>query len=88
MCCPDLSAKFLQGLSVELRPYQRQSVRFMLDIEHSQGGFRSMLFTEVKNSKGEAYWYSPSLGRICEHVPAMPQGGILGNHSFLFHHAL
>lgn len=68
----------IQGLSVELRSYQRQALQFMLDTEKTASGFRDMLFCEVKNSKGESYWYSPVLKRICRHVPAMPQGGFLG----------
>ncbi len=68
----------LQGLSVDLRPYQRQSLKFMLDIEQADGGFRHQLFCQVRNSKGEQYWYSPVLGRLCAEVAPMPQGGILG----------
>ena len=67
-----------QGLSVDLKPYQRQSLKFMLDREKADGGFRHNLFCQVTNSKGEVYWYSPVLGRLCAHVPPMAQGGILG----------
>lgn len=68
----------VQGLTVELRPYQRQSLKFMMDNEGVQGGFRHRLFCSVTNSKGERYWYSPLLGRICQDVAPMQQGGILG----------
>lgn len=61
-----------------LRPYQRQSLKFMMDNEGVQGGFRHHLFCSVANSKGERFWYSPVLGRICQDVAPMPQGGILG----------
>ncbi|KAL3157879.1 hypothetical protein ABBQ32_012289 [Trebouxia sp. C0010 RCD-2024] len=67
-----------EGLTVQLRPYQRQSLQFMIDNENTEGGFRHHLFCSVTNSKGERYWYSPILGRICQDVAAMPQGGILG----------
>lgn len=50
----------------------------MIDNENTEGGFRHHLFCSVTNSKGERYWYSPILGRICQDVAAMPQGGILG----------
>lgn len=72
---------YLQGLTVQLRPYQRQSLQFMMDNENAEGGFRHHLFCSVTNSKGERYWYSPILGRICQDVAAMPQGGILGKSS-------
>ncbi|KAL0037370.1 hypothetical protein WJX79_004318 [Trebouxia sp. C0005] len=67
-----------EGLSVSLRPYQRQSLKFMLDIEQTEGGFRDHLFCQVSNSQGDTYWYSPLLGRCSPHVDPMPQGGILG----------
>ena len=50
----------------------------MLDNEDAEGGFRHHLFCPVVNSKGERYWYSPILGRICQDVAPMPKGGILG----------
>ena len=65
---------------MELRPYQRQSLKFMMDSESAEGGFRHHLFCSVVNSKGVKYWYSPILGRICQDVAPMPQGGILGRH--------
>ncbi|DBB09876.1 TPA: hypothetical protein ACH3X3_001489 [Trebouxia sp. C0006] len=67
-----------EGLLVSLRPYQRQSLKFMLDIEQTEGGFRDQLFCQVTNSQGDTYWYSPLLGRCSTHVDPMPQGGILG----------
>ncbi|KAL0020479.1 hypothetical protein WJX77_009137 [Trebouxia sp. C0004] len=67
-----------EGLSVSLRPYQRQSLKFMLDIEQTEGGFRDQLFCQVSNSQGDTFWYSPVLGRCSSHVDPMPQGGILG----------
>lgn len=73
-----ISCHHVQGLAVELRPYQRQSLKFMMDSESAEGGFRHHLFCSVVNSKGVMYWYSPILGRICQHVTPMPQGGILG----------
>ena len=71
----------MQGLTVELRAYQRQSLKFMMDSEDMEGGFRHHLFCPVTNSKGEKYWYSPVLGRICDNPPPMSHGGILGESS-------
>ena len=68
-----------QGLAVTLRPYQRQSLKFMLDKEGAEGGFRDLLFCPVSNNQGATYWYSPVLGRLCADVAPMPQGGILGH---------
>lgn len=39
------------GLTVQLRPYQRQSLQFMLDAERlGQGGFRRFLYLQVRGS--------------------------------------
>ncbi len=68
----------MQGLSVTLRPYQRQSLQFMLDAEETEAGFRDHLYVQLTNSKGQHYWYSPILRRICREVAPMAYGGFLG----------
>jgi hypothetical protein len=36
-----------QGLTVQMRPYQLQSLQFMLDQERGDGGFRRFLYFQV-----------------------------------------
>lgn len=35
------------GLTVQMRPYQRQSLQFMLDAERGEGGFRRHFWMPV-----------------------------------------
>lgn len=35
------------GLTVQMRPYQLQSLQFMLDAERGEGGFRRWMWLEV-----------------------------------------
>ncbi|KAA6425323.1 MAG: SNF2 family DNA-dependent ATPase [Trebouxia sp. A1-2] len=67
-----------EGLAVELRPYQCQSLQFMLDAEQTEGGFRHHLFLPITNSQGQQYWFSPHLARLCLNVPPMPHGEEMG----------
>ena len=66
-----------QGLNVELRPYQKQSLQLMLESEAREGGWRQQLWLPLKAVSGEPYWWSPLLLRAAWHVPAMPRGGFL-----------
>ncbi|GAX72705.1 hypothetical protein CEUSTIGMA_g161.t1 [Chlamydomonas eustigma] len=64
------------GLSVSLRNYQLQSVKFMLDAEARPGGFRS-LFWAKKVVGSKCYWYSEMFGRMSLEVPTQASGGFL-----------
>ncbi|KAK9827580.1 hypothetical protein WJX81_000554 [Elliptochloris bilobata] len=66
-----------EGLAVELHPYQRQSLRVMLDCESGEGGWRQRLWLLLKAASGERYWFSPLLQRGAWDVPAMSFGGFL-----------
>ena len=67
----------MQGLTVQLRPYQRQSLHFMLDAEEGEGGFRRHLWQKLTNTAGLSFWYSPVLRQMALDVPALPWGGFL-----------
>jgi len=64
-----------RGLTVRMHPYQLQSLKFMLDCEKQEGGFRDKLWLPLTAVDGTRYWYSPLLGKTSLHVPAMPRGG-------------
>ena len=40
------------GLTVALHPYQRQSLRFMIDNEHGEGGHRRHFWVPYKTPSG------------------------------------
>ncbi|GAB4812994.1 hypothetical protein N2152v2_000040 [Parachlorella kessleri] len=63
------------GLTVAMRPYQLQSLQFMLDCERGEGGFRRHFWLPMKAVGGEQWWYSPLLRRASQNVPSMPWGG-------------
>ena len=65
------------GLTVQLHPYQRQSLRFMLDNERGEGGHRRHFWVPFRTPSGFAFWYSPVFLRACVDVPPAPWGGIL-----------
>lgn len=67
------------GLTVTLRPYQLQSLQFMIDAEQGEGGFRRLLWHHMTTPDGShKYWWSPLFDRASLDVPAMPWGGFLG----------
>ncbi|KAK9808795.1 hypothetical protein WJX72_003802 [[Myrmecia] bisecta] len=66
-----------EGLTVQLKPYQKQSLKLMLDAEQGDGGFRRFFWVPLTSPAGTRYWYSPVLHRLCTDVPAAPWGGFL-----------
>jgi SWI/SNF-related matrix-associated actin-dependent regulator of chromatin subfamily A3 len=54
------------GLTVQLRPYQQQSLDFMLEAERRPGGFRDQFWMQLTNSKQQSYWWSPVFRRMCK----------------------
>ena len=63
------------GLTVTMRPYQLQSLQFMLECEQGDGGFRRLLWQRLTTPHGKQYWWSPLLGRAALEVPEQPWGG-------------
>jgi hypothetical protein len=63
------------GLTVQLRPYQRQSLRFMLDAE--QGVSREAFWAERTLADGTKAYYSKMLSRITLQAPKTLRGGLL-----------
>lgn len=66
------------GLTVTLRPHQRQSLRRMLDLEATPGGFAGVLWRRFE-AGGRPMWASLALRRLSLAPPPWaPAGGILG----------
>ncbi|KAK9824040.1 hypothetical protein WJX72_007212 [[Myrmecia] bisecta] len=66
-----------QGLTVALKPYQKQSLKLMLDAEQGERGFNRFFWLPLTSPTGARYWYSPVLHRLCTDVPPSPCGGFL-----------
>lgn len=65
------------GLAVSLHPYQRQSLRFMLDAEGADGGFRGLFWRRLESEGGGAgLWYSPVFMRASLSVRGGARGGV------------
>lgn len=65
------------GLTVSLRPYQRQSLKFMQDAEACQGGFGSHLWVKIEFGS-TTFWWSPIIKRATLQDPACyTRGGFL-----------
>lgn len=65
------------GLMVQLRPYQRQSLRFMIDSENGEGGHRRHFWVRYSTPSGFTFWWSPLFSRACREVAPCPWGGFL-----------
>lgn len=67
------------GLSVPLRVYQRQSLQFMLDAEHRDGGLLSINYSRLPaTASGHSLMYSSTLGHLIEAKEASTvRGGFL-----------
>ena len=79
------------GLSVQLRPYQRQALRFMLDAENLEGAGHFWSELPMPPAAGGAggsagpspdddkAWFSPMLNRLTRERPARCAGGMLSS---------
>mmetsp|Transcript_50887 Transcript_50887/g.94823 ORF Transcript_50887/g.94823 Transcript_50887/m.94823 type:complete len:919 (+) Transcript_50887:66-2822(+) len=66
------------GLAVELRPYQRQSLSFMLERERAPRGFHEAVWMPFKTPSGTQLWYSPLVGALTPFSePRTHSGGFL-----------
>lgn len=73
------------GLTVQMRSYQLQSLQFMLDAEARDGGYRSVFWVRKVNTQGRTFWYSPVMSRASLSVPEQPAGGFLAEEMVRLH---
>ncbi|KAG0572879.1 hypothetical protein KC19_VG131700 [Ceratodon purpureus] len=72
------------GLSVPLRPYQRQSLQFMLDSEQRERGFLSVNYEPLQtNVGGMSHMYSASLNHLLLREPHEETSGSTTRGGFL-----
>jgi SWI/SNF-related matrix-associated actin-dependent regulator of chromatin subfamily A3 len=73
-------APFVEGLNVELLPYQRQTLQWALDREQNPGGLQSFLWTKLPHVEDENVpdlYYNLLLQKITTEKPKLVRGGII-----------
>lgn len=81
------AASFVEGLTVELLPFQSQSLQWAMERETAPGGLQSFFWTTLpkifdgddddpKNNAAEAY-FNPILGKVTRKKPKLVRGGII-----------
>ncbi|CAD7697990.1 unnamed protein product, partial [Ostreobium quekettii] len=61
------------GLALQMLPYQRQSLKFLIDCEQRRGGSRDWLWVRVQGTT----WYSPVFNLLLHKSPHRSSGGFL-----------
>ena len=72
-------APFVEGLNVELLPFQNQALQWALERETSSGGIQSYFWTKLPRiaSVNEVCYYNPILGKFSCSKPSLVRGGIV-----------
>lgn len=69
-------APFVEGLTVELLPFQLQSLQWALERENNKGGIQSYFNTKIANCDNDVY-YNAITGKISRTEPTLVRGGII-----------
>jgi hypothetical protein len=83
------SVPFVEGLTVELLEFQRQSVQWALERETTPGGVQSFLWAKLPSvaEPGQDIYFSPVLERFRRDKPQLVRGGIIAEgRSIIFCH--
>lgn len=74
--------RYISGLTVELLPFQRQSVQWALDRETAEGGIQSWLWPQlprVAQPRKKTVYFNPVLEIVRTEKPHLVRGGIIGS---------
>ena len=71
-----LAAPFVEGLEVELLPFQSQSLQWAIERETVPGGVQSFSWTTLPELEPAVY-FNPILGRLSKTKPNLVRGGII-----------
>jgi hypothetical protein len=72
------SAPFVEGLTVELLPFQLQSLQWALERESVAGGIQSYFTAKIpRNDDAGDLYYNPITGKLGETAPKLVRGGII-----------
>jgi hypothetical protein len=74
-----LEASYVEGLTVELLPFQSQSLQWALERETVPGGIQTFWWAKLPEVEGmkETLYYNPIVGRISTEKPHLVRGGII-----------
>jgi hypothetical protein len=72
-------APFVEGLNVELLPFQKQALQWALERETSPGGIQSYFWTKLPRmaNPNQVCYYNPILGTFSDSKPSLVRGGIV-----------
>jgi hypothetical protein len=70
------AAPFVEGLIVELLPFQSQSLQWAIERETVPGGIQSFSWTTLPEIEPAVY-FNPVLGRLSKTKPNLVRGGII-----------
>jgi hypothetical protein len=72
------SAPFVEGLTVELLPFQLQSLQWGMDRESVEGGIQSYFNARIPRNDDEGdLYYNPITGKLSTAKPKLVRGGII-----------
>lgn len=71
-------APFVEGLNVELLPFQRQTLQWALERETVPGGLQSLFVAKVPLANQDLY-YRPVLESLSEKKPKLVRGGLIAD---------
>lgn len=76
------SAPFVEGLSIELLPFQKQALQWAVERELATDGVQSFVWTKLPSvgSPGKDIYYNPILGNFMDSKPRLVRGGILAQN--------
>ena len=71
-------APFVEGLTVELLPFQKQALQWAIERETTPGGVQSFFWTQLPSAaKPDRVFYNPILGKFSYSKPSLVRGGIV-----------
>lgn len=73
------SEEFVEGLNVELLPFQKQALKWALEREQTPGGIQSFYWSKLPDEEGRPtdLYYNPILSHFRKDKPDVVRGGIL-----------
>jgi hypothetical protein len=83
------ASPFVEGLNVELLPFQLQSLQWALEQETTLGGLQCFWCTKLPNVEqpNMALYYNPIIAKLSLEKPALVRGGILSEQRGTVRHA-
>lgn len=70
------SISAVQGIKMPLRPFQKETLKWVVDRENMPKGARSLFWVDI-NTSGSSLYFSPVLGSFCRDEPLSFWGGVI-----------